>query len=37
MNGESRLRMLLTVLVALVLTVLPLPPWLDVLRPISWC
>ncbi|HET9329859.1 MAG TPA: rod shape-determining protein MreD [Steroidobacteraceae bacterium] len=34
MNGESRLRMLLTALVALILTVLPLPPWLDVLRPI---
>ena len=34
MNGESRLRMLLTALVALMLTVLPLPPWLDVLRPI---
>ena len=33
MNGESRLRMLLTALVALVLTVLPLPPWLDILRP----
>jgi len=34
MNGESRLRMLLTALVALVLTVLPLPPWLDVVRPV---
>jgi rod shape-determining protein MreD len=33
MNGESRLRMFLTALVALILTVLPLPPWLDVLRP----
>jgi rod shape-determining protein MreD len=28
-----RLRMLLTVLLALILTVLPLPTWLDVLRP----
>jgi rod shape-determining protein MreD len=28
-----RLRMLLTVLIALILTVLPLPTWLDVLRP----
>ncbi|MGO9804835.1 MAG: rod shape-determining protein MreD [Steroidobacteraceae bacterium] len=28
-----RLRMLLTALIALILTVLPLPPWLDVLRP----
>jgi len=33
MNGDSRGRLLLTVLVALVLTVLPLPPSLDVLRP----
>jgi rod shape-determining protein MreD len=33
MNGESRLRMLLSALVALILTVLPLPPWLDVPRP----
>ena len=33
MNGASRLRMLLTALVALILTVLPLPPWLDVIRP----
>src|SRR5262249_26502019 len=33
MNGESRVRMLLTALIALVLTVLPLPPWLDVVRP----
>ena len=33
MNADSRGRMLLSVLVALVLTVLPLPAWLDVLRP----
>ena len=33
MNPDGRPRMLLTALVALVLTVLPLPPWLDVLRP----
>lgn len=33
MNVDSRGRMLLTALVALTLTVLPLPPWLDVLRP----
>jgi len=33
MSGESRLRMFLTALVALILTVLPLPPWLDVIRP----
>jgi len=33
MNGASRLRMFLTALVALILTVLPLPPWLDVIRP----
>lgn len=33
MNGESRPRMLMTALVALILTVLPLPPWLDVVRP----
>jgi rod shape-determining protein MreD len=30
---DSRGRMLLTAFVALTLTVLPLPPWLDVLRP----
>jgi len=30
---DSRGRLLLTALVALVLTVIPLPPWLDVLRP----
>jgi len=30
---EGRGRMLLAALAALVLTVLPLPPWLDVLRP----
>lgn len=33
MNVDSRGRMLLTAFVALTLTVLPLPPWLDVLRP----
>jgi rod shape-determining protein MreD len=33
MNVDSRGRMLLEALVALILTVLPLPPWLDVLRP----
>src|SRR5579864_1038094 len=33
MNGASRLRMFLTALVALILTVLPLPPWGEVLRP----
>jgi rod shape-determining protein MreD len=32
-NIDSRRRLLLTVLVALILTVLPLPPWLDVVRP----
>jgi rod shape-determining protein MreD len=32
-NGESRLRMFLSALVALILSVLPLPPALDVLRP----
>jgi rod shape-determining protein MreD len=32
-NVDSRARMLLTALVALILNVLPLPPWLDVLRP----
>jgi len=32
-NADSRGRMLLTAFVALTLTVLPLPPWLDVLRP----
>jgi len=32
-NVDSRGRMFLTVLVALILTVLPLPPWLDVVRP----
>jgi rod shape-determining protein MreD len=30
---DSRPRLLLSALVALILTVLPLPPWLDVLRP----
>ena len=33
MNADSRGRLLLSVLVALILTVLPLPPWLDVVRP----
>lgn len=33
MNVDSRGRMLLAALVALVLTVLPLPAWLDPLRP----
>ncbi|HUJ53809.1 MAG TPA: rod shape-determining protein MreD [Steroidobacteraceae bacterium] len=33
MNVDSRGRMLLTAFVALTLTVLPLPPWFDVLRP----
>jgi rod shape-determining protein MreD len=32
-NVDSRGRLLLTVLVALILTVLPLPHWLDVVRP----
>jgi rod shape-determining protein MreD len=34
MTVDSRGRLLLTALVALILTVLPLPPWLDVLRPV---
>ena len=33
MNVDSRARLLLSSLVALILTVLPLPPWLDVVRP----
>ena len=33
MNVDSRGRLFLTVLVALILTVLPLPHWLDVVRP----
>ena len=33
MNIDSRGRLLLSSLVALILTVLPLPPWLDVVRP----
>jgi len=33
MNVDSRGRLLLSVLVALILTVLPLPPWLDAVRP----
>jgi rod shape-determining protein MreD len=32
-NVDSRARLLLSALVALILTVLPLPPWLDVIRP----
>ena len=33
MTADSRVRLLLAALVALILTVLPLPPWLDVVRP----
>lgn len=33
MNGDSRPRLLLSALIALILTVLPLPTWLDVVRP----
>ena len=33
MNVHSRARLLLSTLVALILTVLPLPPWADVVRP----
>ncbi len=33
MKVDSRTRLLLSALVALMLTVLPLPPWLDVVRP----
>jgi rod shape-determining protein MreD len=32
-NVDSHGRLLLAALVALILTVLPLPPWLDILRP----
>jgi rod shape-determining protein MreD len=32
-NVDSRARLMLSGLVALILTVLPLPPWLDALRP----
>jgi rod shape-determining protein MreD len=32
-NVDSRARLMLSVLVALILTVLPLPPWADVVRP----
>jgi rod shape-determining protein MreD len=32
-NVDSRGRMLLAALVALILTVLPLPPWADIVRP----
>jgi len=31
--ADSRMRLLVSALVALILTVLPLPPWLDVVRP----
>ena len=33
MNVASRARLMLSALVALILTVVPLPPWLDVVRP----
>ena len=33
MNVDSRARLMLSALVALILTVLPLPPWADVVRP----
>ncbi len=33
MNADSRTRLLLSALVALILTVLPLPRWLDIVRP----
>ena len=33
MNVDSRARLMLSTLVALILTVLPLPPWADVVRP----
>jgi rod shape-determining protein MreD len=33
MSGEPRGRMLFSALIALMLTVLPLPPWLDLFRP----
>ncbi|HET9388541.1 MAG TPA: rod shape-determining protein MreD [Steroidobacteraceae bacterium] len=33
MNGQSRVRMVITAVVALILTVLPLPPWLSLVRP----
>jgi rod shape-determining protein MreD len=33
MNGEPRFRVLFTALIALILTVLPLPPWLNLVRP----
>ena len=33
MNVDSHARLLLSTLVALILTVLPLPPWADVVRP----
>jgi rod shape-determining protein MreD len=33
MTGESRGRMVVTAIVGLILTVLPLPPWLSLVRP----
>jgi rod shape-determining protein MreD len=33
MNAESRVRLVLSAVVALALTAFPLPPWLDVARP----
>lgn len=33
MNAESRVRLILSAVVALALTAFPLPPWLDVARP----
>lgn len=33
MNGASRGRMFFTVVIGLILTVLPLPPWLSIVRP----
>lgn len=33
MNGQSRGRMVITAVVGLILTVLPLPPWLSLVRP----
>jgi len=33
MRGESRGRMILTAVIGLILTVLPLPPWLSLVRP----
>lgn len=33
MSGESRGRMVITAVIGLILTVLPLPPWLSLVRP----